>query len=238
MHLQVYMRARFNYDPMKDRLLPCKEAGLPFEIGDVLEIVSSEDPNWWQVIMKVINRSEFLEQGQSWDSLLKFWMVICRYWQFLTKWVVLLLFSNHVSHENWNFISVKATFFLIRVSNIWIYVMSCVRLAGHSCMVKIFSVGHFTNQFFLISAMPLGTIDFFHFIPLSLTLTLPGGHKVSTKQNLLLRFHTCFLSDQDEIWCGDEAIQAEDPETILSNIYGNKLLFYRLCPKNLTLACI
>lgn len=48
--LQIFMRARFNYDPMKDRLLPCKEAGLPFESGDVLEIVSSEDPNWWQVI--------------------------------------------------------------------------------------------------------------------------------------------------------------------------------------------
>ena len=44
------MRARFNYDPMKDRLLPCKETGLPFEAGDVLEIVNSEDPNWWQVI--------------------------------------------------------------------------------------------------------------------------------------------------------------------------------------------
>nr|KAG5702402.1 hypothetical protein BaRGS_027489 [Batillaria attramentaria] len=44
----VYMRARFNYDPMKDRLLPCKETGLPFQSGDVLEIVDSGDPNWWQ----------------------------------------------------------------------------------------------------------------------------------------------------------------------------------------------
>ena len=43
------MRAKYNYDPMKDRLLPCKEAGLPFESGDVLEIVNSADPNWWQV---------------------------------------------------------------------------------------------------------------------------------------------------------------------------------------------
>ena len=32
------------------------------------------------------------------------------------------------------------------------------------------------------------TINFYHFIPLSLTLTLPGGHKVSTKQNLLASF--------------------------------------------------
>ena len=30
-----------------------------------------------------------------------------------------------------------------------------------------------------------GTIDFYHFILLSLTLTLAGGHKISAKQNLL-----------------------------------------------------
>lgn len=46
---QLYMRARFNYDPMKDRLLPCKETGLPFQLGDVLEIVNRDDQNWWQV---------------------------------------------------------------------------------------------------------------------------------------------------------------------------------------------
>lgn len=46
-----YMRARYNYNPMNDRLLPCKEAGLPFDSGDVLEIVSSADPNWWQARM-------------------------------------------------------------------------------------------------------------------------------------------------------------------------------------------
>ncbi|KAK7111632.1 protein PALS2-like [Littorina saxatilis] len=51
----VFMRARFNYDPMKDRLLPCKDAGLPFQSGDVLEIVSSEDPNWWQARFADIN---------------------------------------------------------------------------------------------------------------------------------------------------------------------------------------
>ena len=30
-----------------------------------------------------------------------------------------------------------------------------------------------------------GTIDFYHFIPLSLTLTLSGGYKVSAEQNFL-----------------------------------------------------
>ncbi|KAK7490884.1 hypothetical protein BaRGS_00017940 [Batillaria attramentaria] len=51
----VYMRARFNYDPMKDRLLPCKETGLPFQSGDVLEIVDSGDPNWWQARLADLN---------------------------------------------------------------------------------------------------------------------------------------------------------------------------------------
>ena len=34
----------------------------------------------------------------------------------------------------------------------------------------------------------IGTIDFYHFIPLSVTLTLLGGHKVSAKENLLALF--------------------------------------------------
>ena len=36
--------------------------------------------------------------------------------------------------------------------------------------------------------MFIGTYGFYHFIPLSVTLTLAGGHKVSTKQNLLASF--------------------------------------------------
>ena len=43
----------------------------------------------------------------------------------------------------------------------------------------------------------IGTIDFYHFIPLSLTLTLAGGRKVSTKQNLLASFSETFF-----VWCG------------------------------------
>ena len=48
------------------------------------------------------------------------------------------------------------------------------------------------------------------FIPLSLTLTLVLGHKVSAK----LHFLTHFLTDWDEIGCGVEAVQAEHPDTI------------------------
>ncbi|XP_059152710.1 protein PALS2-like isoform X2 [Physella acuta] len=51
----VYMKAHFSWDPMKDRLLPCKEAGLPFNDGDILEIVVSDDTNWWQARLAEIN---------------------------------------------------------------------------------------------------------------------------------------------------------------------------------------
>lgn len=42
------MRALFEYSPEEDSLLPCKEIGLPFERGDILQIVDQRDPNWWQ----------------------------------------------------------------------------------------------------------------------------------------------------------------------------------------------
>ncbi|XP_014669759.1 PREDICTED: MAGUK p55 subfamily member 6-like isoform X2 [Priapulus caudatus] len=45
---QVFMKVHFSYDPSKDTLIPCKEAGLFFHKGDILEIVNQEDPNWWQ----------------------------------------------------------------------------------------------------------------------------------------------------------------------------------------------
>ncbi|XP_005096273.1 MAGUK p55 subfamily member 2 [Aplysia californica] len=51
----VYMKAHFKWDPLKDRLLPCKEAGLPFNDGDILEILSSDDSNWWQARLADIN---------------------------------------------------------------------------------------------------------------------------------------------------------------------------------------
>uniref|UniRef100_A0A6G1SED9 MAGUK p55 subfamily member 6 n=1 Tax=Aceria tosichella TaxID=561515 RepID=A0A6G1SED9_9ACAR len=46
--LCIYLRALFNYDPNEDSLLPCKEVGVAFNQGDILEVVNQEDPNWWQ----------------------------------------------------------------------------------------------------------------------------------------------------------------------------------------------
>ncbi|XP_029924617.1 55 kDa erythrocyte membrane protein isoform X1 [Myripristis murdjan] len=45
---QMYMRAQFDYDPAKDDLIPCKEAGMKFQTGDIIQIINKQDPNWWQ----------------------------------------------------------------------------------------------------------------------------------------------------------------------------------------------
>ncbi|CAH0603318.1 unnamed protein product [Chrysodeixis includens] len=46
--LSCYMRALFDYDPKDDTLLPCKEIGLEFKRGDILQVSDRKDPNWWQ----------------------------------------------------------------------------------------------------------------------------------------------------------------------------------------------
>lgn len=45
---EMYMRTQFDYDPTKDELIPCKEAGLKFRTGDIIHIINKQDPNWWQ----------------------------------------------------------------------------------------------------------------------------------------------------------------------------------------------
>ncbi|XP_036407897.1 MAGUK p55 subfamily member 2a [Megalops cyprinoides] len=45
---QVFVKCHFDYDPVHDNLIPCKEAGLRFNSGDILQIVNQEDLNWWQ----------------------------------------------------------------------------------------------------------------------------------------------------------------------------------------------
>lgn len=42
------MRALFCYNPKEDRAIPCQEAGLPFKRRHILEVVSQDDPTWWQ----------------------------------------------------------------------------------------------------------------------------------------------------------------------------------------------
>ncbi|XP_027033474.2 MAGUK p55 subfamily member 3 isoform X2 [Tachysurus fulvidraco] len=44
----VYLRALFDYTPFEDKATPCQEAGLPFQRGDILQVVSQDDTTWWQ----------------------------------------------------------------------------------------------------------------------------------------------------------------------------------------------
>lgn len=45
---KVYLRALFDYDPFEDKATPCQEAGLPFQRRDILQVVTQDDPTWWQ----------------------------------------------------------------------------------------------------------------------------------------------------------------------------------------------
>lgn len=45
---QVKVKTYFSYDPTTDLLIPCKDAGLAFSSGDILEVLNTDDPIWWQ----------------------------------------------------------------------------------------------------------------------------------------------------------------------------------------------
>uniref|UniRef100_A0A672H8V5 Membrane protein, palmitoylated 7b (MAGUK p55 subfamily member 7) n=1 Tax=Salarias fasciatus TaxID=181472 RepID=A0A672H8V5_SALFA len=45
---QLFVRTLFDYDPLDDPAIPCKDAAVAFQRGDVLEVVSMEDDTWWQ----------------------------------------------------------------------------------------------------------------------------------------------------------------------------------------------
>lgn len=45
---EIFVRAQFDYDPAQDDLIPSANAGVPFRTGDVLQVISKDDHNWWQ----------------------------------------------------------------------------------------------------------------------------------------------------------------------------------------------
>ena len=34
----IFVRAQFEYDPLDDDLIPCAQAGIPFNTGDILQV--------------------------------------------------------------------------------------------------------------------------------------------------------------------------------------------------------
>ena len=67
-------------------------------------------------------------------------------------------------------------------------------------------------------AMLIYTINFNHPTLLSLTYTLPGGHKLKAKPKVLASIFRTLSTDQDEILL----FRVEHPCTSVSEIYGNK----------------
>lgn len=47
-HFQIHLKAHFDYEPDDDLYIPCRELGMAFQKGDILHVISQEDPNWWQ----------------------------------------------------------------------------------------------------------------------------------------------------------------------------------------------
>ncbi|XP_066441792.1 MAGUK p55 subfamily member 7 isoform X1 [Eleutherodactylus coqui] len=45
---KMFVKALFDYYPNEDKAIPCKEAGLSFRRGDILQIMSQDDATWWQ----------------------------------------------------------------------------------------------------------------------------------------------------------------------------------------------
>ncbi|PAA75743.1 hypothetical protein BOX15_Mlig029367g1 [Macrostomum lignano] len=48
MQCEIYVKAMFNYSPDEDDLNPCPQAGIRFRVGDILQVISKDDHNWWQ----------------------------------------------------------------------------------------------------------------------------------------------------------------------------------------------
>uniref|UniRef100_A0A8C7N1S9 MAGUK p55 scaffold protein 7a n=1 Tax=Oncorhynchus kisutch TaxID=8019 RepID=A0A8C7N1S9_ONCKI len=45
---KMFVKTLFDYEPAEDKVIPCKEAGLAFKRGDILQIMSQDDATWWQ----------------------------------------------------------------------------------------------------------------------------------------------------------------------------------------------
>uniref|UniRef100_A0A3B3BNK7 MAGUK p55 subfamily member 7-like n=1 Tax=Oryzias melastigma TaxID=30732 RepID=A0A3B3BNK7_ORYME len=45
---KLFVRALFDYSPLEDPAVPCKDAAMAFTRGDVLQIVNMDDDTWWQ----------------------------------------------------------------------------------------------------------------------------------------------------------------------------------------------
>ena len=97
--------------------------------------------------------------------------------EWITQWGIWCteFFKMRTFESEWNLF-----IFFIHMSIIWIFVMICVCPAGRPSILygknlSISCIAHCMQTFqqiFFLMAMLIGTSDFYHFIPLSLSLTL------------------------------------------------------------------
>ena len=88
---------------------------------------------------------------------------------------------------------------------LYVYLFVCFLSIWVSYHAIDFNIGHYTQTFqpiFSIAAMLIGTIDFYHFIPLSLTFTIAGlqGQRKAKSLSFTL-LHTFQLIRMNLIWC-------------------------------------
>ncbi|XP_058981447.1 peripheral plasma membrane protein CASK isoform X9 [Musca domestica] len=53
----IFVRAQFDYNPLDDELIPCAQAGIAFQVGDILQIISKDDQHWWQARIDAVGGS-------------------------------------------------------------------------------------------------------------------------------------------------------------------------------------
>ncbi|XP_065354316.1 peripheral plasma membrane protein CASK isoform X6 [Calliphora vicina] len=53
----IFVRAQFDYNPLDDELIPCAQAGIAFQVGDILQIISKDDQHWWQARLDAVGGS-------------------------------------------------------------------------------------------------------------------------------------------------------------------------------------
>ncbi|XP_030563615.1 peripheral plasma membrane protein CASK isoform X2 [Drosophila novamexicana] len=71
---EIFVRAQFDYNPLDDELIPCAQAGIAFQVGDILQIISKDDHHWWQARIDTVGGSAGLIPSPE----LQEWRIACQ----------------------------------------------------------------------------------------------------------------------------------------------------------------
>ena len=99
---------------------------------------------------------------------------------------IMYKFCTYIKGKMFNRIYCYYSFLSICI--LLMYLMSHVHPASLQKLLRWTLHASCSTKIFFMYAMFIGTIDFYHFIPLLLPFTLRRGHKVRAKQSLLASF--------------------------------------------------